>query len=73
MPSSFPHLFFSVVVHSSCTCYYNSFVRRFLTSPSGIDTDALIAENESLKREVENLRAEYERLQQLQAEGGVDA
>ncbi|KAH7831818.1 putative C-Myc-binding protein [Monocercomonoides exilis] len=42
------------------------FVRRFLTTPSGIDVDALVAENEELKKRVEELSMEVERLQQMQ-------
>jgi cell division protein FtsB len=45
-------------------CIIYRFVRRFISSQSGIDIDAVIAENEELKRQNEELQQQIETLRQ---------
>jgi cell shape-determining protein MreC len=45
-----------------------SFVRRFIATPSSVDIDAVLAENETLKRQNEELREQIEKLQAVQSE-----
>ena len=48
-------------------------MRRFLTSPSGLDPEALAAENEDLKRQIEQLQLDNSNLrQQLQQQEQAD-
>ena len=47
-----------------------SFIRRSLTSPSGIDPDQLAAENEELRRQIEEQQNQIDRLNQIVQQQG---